>query len=322
MPYLASGSYGCVFKPHLRCQDPKKEPSRRRVKRATVGKVFGKEEDFDTETRTFNLVKAIDPHDRFTLPFFGTCTTSPTMHPSDNAKECPVMAEGSTYNQIIMAYGGKSLDYFAFNMRLSPRVFKRLLPRLVPIMEGIVALKNHGQVHQDIKPDNIMFQKGRMYLIDFGIMERATEIFQRGNTMLGADYPYFPPEYKLFDGGRYQSADRFIARFLDNFTFSIKIAGTHANIPALIDELLGVDLTKDLQELHASPSFDPKKIDIYQLGITIFMLYAATKPKPVPKRATSINLRALIAGMIHPSPAKRLSPEEALRRLKDHLRHP
>lgn len=321
MPFVASGSYGCVFRPHLACKGKHPLSS----KKGTVGKVFEDHSEFENEREMFEKVRQIDPHGLFTLPLLGECETRDRPRRSDRIEDCPLidMSRSTSYDQLIIPDGGISLSAKCQDKPLSRSTFWRMVPLLVPILEGLVTLKGHGQVHQDIKPENIMYKKGRLYLIDFGIMSEAKKIYIHGNGMLGADYPYFPPEYKLFSAPKGQAVDRFISSFLENFTFSIKIAGSHANIPRLMEEALDIDLTEALADLHASPQFDPSKVDVYQLGMVIFMMYISCglhkARRPTPRTAAA---RTLILGMLIPSPRERLSPEEALILLKEMVGKP
>lgn len=326
MPFVASGSYGCVFRPHLKCKD-------KAVYKDGVGKVFEDENEFNKEFTIQMMLKDLDPQQKFTLPILGSCITNSKPRKSDMIDNCMLMDldKKKEYNQIIMQYGGKSLDDVILNKPISYALFSKLFGIYEPLFHGLVILKNKQIVHQDIKPDNIMYHKGQLYLIDFGIMSKFDELYKNNNGILRADYPYFPPEYKLFSL-KHKSADHFISKFLNNFIYTIFIGGKPVNIPSLVESILQIDYDKELKELYdAKPKTSElktmcSKIDTYQLGITLFMMFVSARlHKIVQKRTTNktkviSEIKDLIKNMIHPNPYKRYDISKALehyKRIKD-----
>lgn len=309
MPFVASGSYGCVFRPHLKCKNKK-------VYKNSVGKVFEDDTEFLIEKTLLETIQKLDPDHTFTLVTLDSCRTDPITRPSDGINNCELMdmSKRQEYNQLIIEYGGKSLETLFLRKASSPRAFLKVFLSLQPLFEGLVMLSKNKLVHQDIKPDNIMLRKNKLYLIDFGILSHYDNVYVENNTLLAADYPYFPPEYKLFDKKNVKSAHHFKTQYLNNFMYAIFISGRNVNLPLLIEKHLGINFDHELSELY-NASQDPSqdstttinKIDSYQLGITLFMLFVASD---LPQGKYD-PIKELIKNMIQPNVHKRYTITEA-----------
>lgn len=65
-----------------------------------------------------------------------------------------------------------------------------------PIFDEAIALGENGLLHRDIKPDNILFFKGKAKLTDFGLVQRDTRSISNIGTPL-----YAAPSWYLAKGG-------------------------------------------------------------------------------------------------------------------------
>lgn len=313
MPFVASGSYGCVFRPHLRCVEKVV------VSRGTIGKVFADEEEYEIEQHAQSMVYKVDPRGEFTVTAQGACSTNPIkQRPTDNIAKCTLVDAAIPNKQIIYPNGGKSLDDIIFDKAITKRTFLKLLRAMGPIFKGLTLFKKHGIIHQDIKPDNIVYDGSHLRLIDFGILSSMdTHYTSVGNKhMLSADYPYFPPEYKLIHYGTRRSSDYITSRYLDNFVFSLHIAGHVVNLPTILQRELDIDIDDEMRQMHAMLKQKQKTnrtydlsafIDVYQLGLCVFMMWCAIpgKNKNVP------GLKNLLRNMIQPNVFKRATAAQA-----------
>lgn len=313
MPFVASGSYGCVFKPHLPCS------TKQQFYNKSVGKVFEYKEDFAQEMTTIkNIINKVDPNHMFTLPMFAFCDVNTSrIAKRDHAEQCPLMT-GNTQKQLIIKDGGKSIDELITTKQITYATFRKLVALMVPICEGIIALNTFGYIHQDIKPDNILYDKKKLYLIDFGIVSKITRHYSKPlRSIYKADYPYFPPEYKLY-AKQYKHADEFIADVLQNFMFSMTIANQTLNVPVLMLKELGIDINEELMNLwnsKATPSAQhAPKVDVYQMGLTLFFMWIAVRNKPQNNKITQI-----IADMVHPNINKRITMNDAVMQIVSFL---
>lgn len=313
MPFIASGTYGCVFKPHLKCKN-------RKVYTNTVGKVFEKESAFNDETDIQYIIQKIDPEYKFTLPLIGTCTTDKKFRESNSIQECPLIntSKHLEYKQMIIPYAGISLENIFMRRQASPRAFKTIFKVMQPLFEGVLKLEKHGIIHQDIKPDNIMSHKRKLFLIDFGIMTKSNKVYIKNNGMLAADYPYFPPEYKLYSKS-YKSPSQFISSFLNNFMYTTFIGGHNVHLPEIIETYLGISYEKELTAVYYrlqknKDEFSKlaNKINVYQLGITLAIIFISSGMHiNLHKHPSRVLLRDLIVSMIHPNVFKRCTMRQA-----------
>jgi serine/threonine protein kinase len=309
MPFVASGSYGCVFKPHLPCDN-----TTSRIK-GSVGKVFEDPRDFKLELKVIeDIIEKVDPNHEFTLPMLMSCDVNTSkIVKRDNISSCPLMT-GLKQKQLIIKDGGKSLDELISSKSITKTLFLKLVKLSLPIMKGIVKLGKHGYIHQDIKPDNILYDKHKLHLIDFGIVSKLSTHYKKPlRTIYKADYPYFPPEYKLFSK-TYKKADEFVADVLQNFMFTMTLAGHTLNIPSMMHQELGINFNDELLHLWNTTLIPSEtlalKVDVYQMGMTLFFVWCAIKNKPRDHK-----LKQIIAKMVHPNVIKRCTMEEAFNEL-------
>lgn len=316
MPFVASGSYGCVFRPHLKCVGNHK------VLRGTIGKVFEDEDEFQIEQEAQAIIRTIDPEETFALTARGSCNTDPAKYrPTDNVSKCTLIDASSVRPQIIYKNGGKSLDGLFINHSITTPTFIKYFKMMAPIFKGLTLFQQNCIIHQDIKPDNIVYDGSHLYLIDFGIMSHVDKHYRvpTNKNMLSADYPYFPPEYKVI---KYMSSKRsleyIISRYLDNFVFSIQVAGKVINLPVLMQSHLQFDIDQEVRSMYRQIRKMKRhdriqlasKIDVYQLGICIFLLWLSIKGN---QKKNMTNVLTLLRNMIHPNVFRRYDAHDAWR---------
>ena len=314
MPFIASGSYGCVFKPHLKCKTKKHYQD-------GVGKIFYDPDEYKSEKEISDQVQKIDPHHKYTMPMYDTCETDANYRPSDEIKKCNTIdMTDRSFQQLIYKYGGKSLMDILLKRKGTYGTFKKIFIALYNVLEGIQHVGDMGYVHQDIKPDNILMAKSlstktddkNAYIIDFGIIDRKDNVFTKDSIpMLKYSYPYFPPEYKMYAYSN--SFPIFYREFTGNFDFQFKFNQKNMYI---LDAFKNVGLNmRDLcKEAFSNPTYDSSKIDVYSFGITLLMVYVWSQPSP--KHKLDNTIKSYIAGLVHPNPALRSSTKEALKQHK------
>ena len=67
MPYIAEGSYGCVFSPPLKCLNKKKTTA------SQAGKIFNNRDSMEEEKELAEKINKIDPKGKWTVPYYGSC---------------------------------------------------------------------------------------------------------------------------------------------------------------------------------------------------------------------------------------------------------
>lgn len=274
MPLIGEGNYGCVFRPFVKCE-------KKKIKKA-VGKVFVNPKEYESEHRIQDdIVSKIDPDAQFTLPLLGDCKIQ-SFKPSDRASECSLIDSKILPNlhQLIYKDGGQNLKDVLLS-KGSVKKFKMIFSKMRPILAGLVKMEIYGYVHQDIKPQNIMYDGKKIHLIDFGIMAKSSDIFGAENMyILKYDYPYYPPEYKVY-AFKTSHWPTFVSKVHDNFKFYFNIGGqNYTNMLSIIQNEIGIDVKTELknsftkkrkQLLQSNKAF--AKVDIYSLGIVFLQLF-------------------------------------------------
>ena len=223
-------------------------------------------------------------------------------------------------------------------------------------MLGLGRLARAGWVHQDIKPGNLLYNRSRIWLSDFGLACRSVEVLdpERNPATLDADYAFFPPECTVAfpssvgqgTGGhklaarRHQTADQFVRKERGNL-----VAAAASEHPFVVSGTVVTDLASPLaahihrydggegraahlRRLHARfrPTRDARRlarrVDTYGLGMTLFLLYlAAGLHQPRRCRTTTATavekVRRFIALLCHPNPYERPEVGAPLLRLYD-----
>jgi serine/threonine protein kinase len=194
--YVAQGTYGCVMRPAASCKGDGS------IVTEGVSKIFAKEEYQQEEVRFQNTIAALDPHGEYTVRKLDECRINAAQLPKDELAKCRNLSAhpGSAHFwQIIYAYGGDDLHHL---LKSDPSItFEEVFRGMASVFKGLGMLEKKRMVHQDIKPANLLFNKGtgKCYLIDFGLLTEGKAIFKSANGFaLSYDYDYYPPEYKLY----------------------------------------------------------------------------------------------------------------------------
>lgn len=196
---LGFGSYGCVVYPAL---FPPSFSHNGICDRAFVSKIFFDADDADIEYNEFLKVKAADKDNVFTLTSLGVSRLKGL--PDNvvdfchrNEKNFVIQGE---YYQIIYERGGEHLQDLPRKRECLP--CEDMLSKWLLLMKGLESLQKNEIVHGDIKPGNIMFNRSKLALIDFGHTSsvnrfRRNFITDQKSHHANHLYPYYPPEMIL-----------------------------------------------------------------------------------------------------------------------------
>ena len=198
--FVGSGTYGCGFRPALRCEG---EAARRRGK-------FAKLVHLSTATDEMalrDILASRDPDRQYFLYPEAICTPAPT-EVSDEAYKCRLAFPAENPARvIIMGKGGENLE----KLTLRPRDYAPFFESLRNVFRGLAILNAAGLAHMDAKPPNIVTRRLRdgsyhTRLIDFGLMIDPTRLDAwadiSGGTfdkydVLDSNYLYWPFEVRL-----------------------------------------------------------------------------------------------------------------------------
>ena len=179
--FVAEGTYGCVHRPSLKCDDGTPMDYTGKISKLMRNKAAAK------ELQEYVLIRQADPRNRYHLGKPATCPLGDD--PSNGApiEKCAIAEEvevdPTDFSLIVMKDGGEDLGIFTKKVALNgfgpenrARV-TRLLVELRRMFAGAQAFLKHGIMHHDIKAGNIIYDEvaGRCNYIDFGLMESIAE---------------------------------------------------------------------------------------------------------------------------------------------------
>ena len=218
---IGEGSYGCVHKPSIHCKHP---PSPGFNYNKYVSKIM-KTKNAKKELEEFIIIKKIDPAEEYHLGEPILC--KPNLHEANvktsiskckhiNFKEFET--EPDKYSLLVLKYGGPDLKALC-NKHLQTYLEigkdkdkdKRtdmFWLEVHHLIKGLQFFKEHGLVHNDIKPQNILFNTstGKLRYIDFGLMRTKQDIIEsskNNNNYLGIYHWSYPIDCGLMDKQQY-----------------------------------------------------------------------------------------------------------------------
>jgi hypothetical protein len=275
--YVSSGSYACTFSPPVACDEKKKGKT---DSKEYVGKVFERRDDGHDEQRIQKVIDHIDPKHTFTIPLVSTCSVS-KFSKQDQAGRCelPYDEKGERF-QIVYRHGGKDLFYVSVGYGKkgpvsSRNMFIKVFKMLRPLLVGLKGMNAKGWYHLDIKPANILYNGNKLHLIDFGLARQNTAIYSTEPAyldMLAYDYPYYPPEFKMYcylqEMDKLPSLESFKRSVAKNFRYvHVRDKGV---LGSELKGFLKKVQTKDFASLKSPLA---TKADVYGLGVTILELH-------------------------------------------------
>lgn len=189
---IGQGSFGCVYKPALRCKGAK------RIEDGYVSKLMERENAL-LEIEEQKNVDEIDPDFHFHLPMGEACVPEKPEKKHDNLlKDCFVQgwdayntAKNIYYNvfskkfmNVHLKDGGTSLSSYLKNNAKDMKSLKHcemMLYDFTRLIFGLYRFSDHHIGHFDIKTNNIVYDKksNRFNYIDFGKMGTAFEFMKK-----------------------------------------------------------------------------------------------------------------------------------------------
>ncbi len=211
--YVGEGTYGCGFRPPLKCVEEQVNHSISKSRVPIMGKVFNREKKMNEEIKQFDdYILPINSEGRFTAHVKGYCEVDldhALHHNQDEFKRCKKFtdlydkrnniiqkANRRKYHQLLLEDGGPDLDQASKKLH-----FLYIFSFMTPLFEGLVQLGKKEKVHMDIKPGNVVFNRNskRMLYIDFGFATTYDGLFTDENIYLHMHpYFYFSPESSFF----------------------------------------------------------------------------------------------------------------------------
>lgn len=336
MPYIAEGTYGCGFFPHLKCTNAEQN-------KTAMGKIFSDPESFTEEQDNSRIISALDPSSAFTIPFYESCKTDLSTAPeSEKVEYCShanaLMHDGiKKTEQLLYHFGGIDLQHLVKDFASYKRLYiDDFIHLLIPIIKGIIVLQNKEYIHCDIKPPNILYdeKKGKLFLIDFGLLTKFKDLPDK-TIVTRFKYPYYPPEFKIHYHliHKQDKPITIIKSIAKNFE-AYGVAPFKNFLKhqcGITDTIEGVSTTiilnaqKDLDKFNKDFTNQfVKKIDTYSLGISFlelcFLLERSNSMRVRNRQLFDVFMKTIIPRMIDFDPYKRADPKTILDMIKSLLR--
>ena len=197
---VGEGTYGCVFKPSLKCKEniPNYENK--------VSKVMTNNEALN-ELKEYQSISKIEGLEKYAITQPTLCKPIIDDNFISSVKQCNnpliknVYKNKSHHSMLIYEDGGINLTNFMRNIfkKISDNDKNIFLSSLVNLLDGLLFFKKKNIVHRDIKMDNIVYNinSGKVKYIDFGLMIKKTtavNLSKKSSEGLAIDHSYYPPE--------------------------------------------------------------------------------------------------------------------------------
>jgi serine/threonine protein kinase len=212
--YIGEGSYGCVFKQSNHPKYDKCITFKINKKISSyVRKILYNEHDANVEINNHRKVMKIDPEGLFTVSVTRMCKNIDQKDleiPLSESRKCTYIGEENhqSYFEIIYEDGGISIDDLMSTSYKSQRLLqKNNLPLILRSFEtflyGICRLDMSKIAHCDISLGNVVYNNGKMKIIDFGMCEElgknlySFERFKENKARFAHSSLFYVPEYKL-----------------------------------------------------------------------------------------------------------------------------
>ena len=165
---IGRGVHGCAIRPSIACNQ--KDPTIGRI-----SKVFETKREREDELRRHNsIVRQIDPKHLFTMKLYLGCEIKRTDLSEAELTQCafnhpdiprPITRSQVTLYQLVYQDGGLTLQQAAKTIP-----FEVIFDSLRTAFLGIQVMGEHGVIHTDLKPANIVYndKTDTLAIIDFG----------------------------------------------------------------------------------------------------------------------------------------------------------
>ena len=199
MVLIGEGSFGCVYRPPLRCKTKSKITRKKMISKLMTN------EEAKEEVDEYELLKRIDPRNMYYLGPPQQCDANPT-DVKKTKKDCSLLEENpdtNDYDLLFYKDGGIDLDNFVeehlekYLVKNARAQTDKFFFNAHKLFLGIRHYINHAFLHHDIKPSNIVFDP-KTYIfnfIDFGL-SLTTRTFVR-DIIKKRDYESFHWSYPV-----------------------------------------------------------------------------------------------------------------------------
>ena len=276
--FIASGTYGCVHKPPVKCEG--NVDKKKKYYNKTVGKVFRDSSNAEQESTLNDIIAKIDPANKWTVQMQKKCFVD-SFDETDEKDACHFVSKNiQQYPELIYTYGGVDLNTIMKTDEVSNvkrrNIFIKIFKSILPVLEGLRDLNNRNNHHLDIKPENVLFDGKVLRIVDFGLMDTRNNIYTKKKMfLLKHNYPYYPPEFKLYaftstKKTAFSQFEKFVENWNDDQSIPSNLEQQYESFYSSIKTKL-----KSMTQTHIKNEIEKyaSKIDVYSLGVTLEKLY-------------------------------------------------
>jgi serine/threonine protein kinase len=207
---IGEGAYGCVHKRPLECNKPFNYTNK-------ISKVTSTEEA-QHELKEYKLIQKIDKDKEFYLGVPEICSPKDDDKNRRAIEKCEdgerFIEEFDKLSLLIMKDGGINLDEYADQLKVRVKTPESTMKMELFWIEahrlflGLRAMIGHGILHQDLKPQNIVYNEkdNRLNFIDFGFMDtikKVTRDCKESSHWLSEFHWSYPFEMKYLNYNNY-----------------------------------------------------------------------------------------------------------------------
>lgn len=218
---VGEGSFGCVHKPPLNCENQRKQENSNKV-----SKILTKQNGQD-ELNEFFLISSADKNGEYHLGRPSSCIPSKIDTNMRAIKHCDYLQrnhknkyDSSIFKEdmdkfmlLIMKDGGYNIEQFSEQFKKqqpNAENMKQVRDFLIEgfrLIEGLDLFLEHGIIHHDLKAQNIVYnpKENHINFIDFGLMNKISNVRKEAEN---SEYGYgvhwsFPFEISLWNKSKF-----------------------------------------------------------------------------------------------------------------------
>lgn len=309
---LSNKKKACIIKPSIKCKNKKTMKKKKSISKIIIDNKF--KQKSKKEMNMNNIIKKIKGFRKWSITFDYLCKPidyDSALKIDKDISKCfkKISNKKESYNyysnMLVGEYGGIILKkYFdsKFNNKNIYEIFYALMKDIKNILFGLKKLYENNICHLDIKYDNIVYDKDKLKIIDFGISSNMNNI-TNFKTIINKEYNskrlyiFYPLEFIFFN-------NKISLKKLEN--------RNNFNILSNIYNILNINLDDVLNNNGNNLKNIIKKLDTYSFGLMmILLLYQNDLIKYIDKNDMIKDFFNLFKNMCEPLHENRLSIHEA-----------
>ena len=209
MVFIGEGTYGCVFRPPIKCKNGKKYGTGKVSKLMT-------DRAAQKEVKEYDILKNVDPQELYYPGPPISCKADPIDASTEiKPNDCKLLQKDpniDNYSLLIYNDGGVDLDVFCKDkldayLAIDPQKQTDLFfLNAHNLLKGVQLFIKEDFIHHDIKPGNIVFEPStyKFNFIDFGLSKNYSVLFNELIMRTRAE-PFhwsYPLEFGFFNSSK------------------------------------------------------------------------------------------------------------------------